>query len=148
MKYKTVGSRAEQSARSQFTTSWWSGMATMAIAVLMVGACGGSAAEVTTVPLSANAQAGLELARAAGCAPCHGSNGEGVDGLGSAFVGLFGTRVTLEDGTSVLADRDYLRRAITDPEAEVVPGYGSSMPGYELPAEDLETILDYLEEVR
>jgi len=111
----------------------------------LTGGCGGSNEPTTT--LTPTGQAGREVARAAGCAACHGSDGEGVEGLGPAFVGLFGSTVELADGSSVVADRDYLGRSIIEPDAQVTAGFSLPMPPYQLSGDDLSAILDYLEEV-
>ena len=51
--------------------------------------------------------------RSNGCAACHGANGQG--GVGPAFQGLYGSEVALDDGTTVTADDEYLRRSIEEP---------------------------------
>lgn len=115
--------------------------------MLLSASCGGDSDPTTTVELSPAAEEGLDAARTAGCAACHGSNGEGVDGLGPALVGLFGSEVTLEGGATITADRDYLSRSITHPDEAIVEGYGLPMPPYQLAEADLAAILDYLEEI-
>jgi cytochrome c oxidase subunit 2 len=52
---------------------------------------------------SSGSQSGAALAQSTGCAACHGDRGQG--GLGPAWKGLFGSRVTLSNGTVVTADR-------------------------------------------
>ena len=44
-------------------------------------------------------------------------------GVGPKFVGLYGSQVTLDDGSTVVADDAYIRRSITDPDAQRVAGY-------------------------
>jgi cytochrome c oxidase subunit 2 len=124
----------------------WSLTVLVLILALSAVACGDSTPAVS-IDLSPGGEAGLAAARAAGCAACHGSNGEGVDGLGTPLIGLFGSQVTLEGGAIVTADREYLSRAITDPKAEIPEGNNLPMPAYELADADLEVILDYLEEI-
>jgi cytochrome c oxidase subunit 2 len=54
------------------------------------------------------------------CGLCHGY----VDtGDGPTLRGLWGSRVTLDDGTAVTADAAYIRESIVDPDAKVVEGY-------------------------
>ena len=89
---------------------------------------------------------GRDSTRLLGCAACHGPDGEGVEGLGPSWQGLYGNPVTLTDGTVVIADRDYLRRSILEPDAQTLAGFTLPMPPYHLPGEQLEAILDYLEE--
>ena len=82
-----------------------------------------------------------------GCTGCHSLDGS--DGIGPTLQGIAGTkRTVVVDGTkkTMVADRDYLRRAIVEPNAEVVEGYDPVMPSFEstIPAEKLETLLDFL----
>lgn len=90
----------------------------------------------------------METARVLGCGACHGLDGQGVEGLGPSFEGLYGSQVALADGTSVTADRDYLRRSILEPEAEVVAGYSLPMPPYDPTARELEAMLDFIQELQ
>lgn len=95
--------------------------------------------------LSTEGEAGRELARTNGCSACHGRNGEG--GPGPAFTGLFGSTVELTDGTTVVADADYLFESIREPDAKVVTGYGFPMPGNDLSDTEIESVITYLEEL-
>lgn len=90
-------------------------------------------------------QAGWELAREQGCAACHGADGEG--NVGPAFAGLYGSEVALQDGSTVVADDDYLIRSIKDPNADKVEGYNLPMPGNDLSDAEIASILDYLREI-
>jgi cytochrome c oxidase subunit 2 len=95
--------------------------------------------------LSPAGQTGRELARSNGCAACHGLNGEG--GTGPALVGLYGSAVTLEDGSRVTADDAYLTESIRNPDAKLVPGYSIAMPAYDLDDAELASILAYVREL-
>jgi cytochrome c oxidase subunit 2 len=85
---------------------------------------------------------GKALANEYGCMACHGSSGEG--GTGPAWKGLYGSKVSLEDGRVVTVDRDYLVRSIVDPEADRPAGALLKMPKNTIPAVDVESIVDYL----
>lgn len=111
---------------------------------LMVAATTSCAPE-TSSPLTPDAEAGRMATRTLGCAACHGQDGEGVEGLGPSWQGLFGTEVVLADGTTVVADREYLRRSIEEPDAQTVSGFTLPMPPYQLSPADMEAILVYLE---
>ncbi len=80
-----------------------------------------------------------------GCGACHGSDGGG--GVGPAFVGLYGSEVTLADGDAVLADRDYLVESIVDPQAKIVEGYSLPMPRTELTDDEIDAVINYIEEL-
>ena len=90
-------------------------------------------------------QAGWKLARDKGCAACHGTNGEG--NVGPAFVGLYGSEVELQDGTTVIADDEYLIRSIKDPNADKVEGFNLPMPTNNLSDAEIDQILDYLRDL-
>lgn len=81
-----------------------------------------------------------------GCVGCHSLDGS--PGAGPTLKGLYGAQRTVVDKTgkhAVTADEPYLRRAVREPEAEVVDGY-EVMPAYgqELPDQDLDRIIRYL----
>lgn len=113
-------------------------------AVLAVAAACGSASSGPA--LSAPAQEGRLIAQAAGCNACHGTDGKG--GAGPAWVRLAGSTVTLTDGTSVVADRQYLARAITEPRAQVAAGFTIVMPPNTLSPDQVERVVDYIEALR
>jgi cytochrome c oxidase subunit 2 len=106
------------------------------------GADGGAPSELNLSPAG---EAGWQMARAKGCATCHGSAGQG--GVGPALAGLYGTEVALQDGTTVLADDTYLARSINDPNADKVEGYNLPMPQSNLSDAEIASILDYLREI-
>lgn len=80
---------------------------------------------------------------ASGCAACHGRDGEG--GVGPAWVGLAGSERTLDDGRTLVADVDYLRRSITDPGADVVAGYTIRMPVAALSETEVDDLVTYIQ---
>jgi cytochrome c1 len=87
------------------------------------------------------------------CASCHSIDGS--DGTGPTFKGLAGKTVQLEGGETATADRAYLERAITDPDADVVEGYSAgimaaAVNGFDLSSrpEDVQKLVDYIESVK
>jgi cytochrome c oxidase subunit 2 len=112
-----------------------------ALVSVSLSACGGS----DLPDLSVEAEQGRSIAGQAGCAACHGRNGAG--GVGPAWSGLAGSTRTLEDGTTVVADDEYLRRAIADPAVEIVDGYTVNMPVNNLTDEEIELVVTYIKEV-
>jgi cytochrome c oxidase subunit 2 len=124
-------------------------LAGIAVALLCFGAasCGDNGSD-----LSEAAQAGRDISRANGCASCHGSDGQG--GVGPSWVDLAGSEVKLkvpEDeggGTrSVIADDEYLLRAILEPGAEEVEGYTLKMPTNGLTEAEARSIVTYIKEL-
>lgn len=118
--------------------------AALATAFVLVGAaCAGNGGD--TSDLSAEAREGRELYNSSGCAGCHGRDGDG--GVGPSLIGLPGSERELIDGSTVIADHDYLVRAIMDPDAEIVVGYNLRMPSNRLTIEEVESLIAYIEEL-
>ena len=117
-------------------------MAAMAAVLLSVGvaSCGGDDTE-----LSELGQLGKTTANANGCASCHGVNGQG--GVGPTWIDLAGREVELADGTTVIADDEYLLRAILEPDAEEVAGYTIKMPANGLSEAEAANIVTYIKEL-
>lgn len=82
---------------------------------------GGGAAPAEETPV----QAGERLFTKLGCATCHSA---GTGQLGPKLANLSGHTVKLTDGTEIVADDDYLRESILDPQAKLVAGYLPVMP--------------------
>jgi len=130
-------------------------VATVSLALAAV-ACGGDGdndaadgASTTEAPAGTSAGGGgdpangEELARSMGCAGCHGQDFGG--GAGPSLVGLAGSDVLLEDGTTVVADTAYLVRSIANPSAERVADYNLKMPANSLNDEEIDDIVAYIE---
>lgn len=88
-----------------------------------------------------DAAQGAALAQSKGCMSCHQLDN---DVVGPRWTGLWGSQVELEDGTTVLADEEYLRRAITDPDAERVAGYFVAMPKVDLTDDEVSALVAYI----
>ena len=113
-----------------------------------LGACGGGDEDATTTTgpqLSAAAQEGERVAEAQGCTSCHRVSGEG--GIGPSWQGLAGSEVELADGSTVVADEEYLTTAIQDPNAQIVKGYNGIMPERELDDAEVAALVAYLQEL-
>jgi cytochrome c oxidase subunit 2 len=113
------------------------------VLTLLLAGCGGTS---VSEDLSPQAVQGQEVARSTGCTACHGDLGEG--GVGPAWIGLAGSEVELEDGSTVVADADYLRRSITEPESQVVSGYTITMPTTKLSDPEVAALIAYIQELQ
>lgn len=80
-----------------------------------------------TSPTRSMEEAGEALFNVRGCAGCHGV---GKEATAPSLVGLFGKERELEDGRRVIADEDYIRRSIYEPDTMTVKGYQKLMPSY------------------
>ena len=103
-----------------------------------VGACSKS----TPVPLSPEAERGLVILRSKACHICHSV--DGTPRMGPTLKGLFGTPRNMADGTSVVADEQYIRRSITDPGSQTVIGATTAMPKVDLTDEQLADLVAYI----
>src|SRR5262245_51080531 len=121
----------------------WPGVATASVlTVLSLASCGGDDDSSTVSP---TAERGREIARTSGCSACHGADGQG--GVGPAFVGLYGSQVTLADGSTVTADAAYLTEAIREPSATKVAGYDVDMPSNDLSDEQIADVIAFIREL-
>ena len=110
----------------------------------LVAACGGSGSTATpTSALTGPAAVGRQLAGQHFCGDCHSVDGSKRSA--PTWKGLANSTVELSDGRQVVADAEYLRRAITDPQAEVVKGSTTSMPHYNFTAEQVDALVAYIQ---
>lgn len=99
-------------------------------------AAGGADDEVT-------AARGEELFASNGCQACHSVDGS--DGIGPTFAGIFGREETMEDGTTVTVDEEYLVESIVSPNAKIVEGYQPVMAPFDfLSSAEVESLVEYL----
>ncbi len=74
-------------------------------------------------------QMGALLYQTKGCATCHSI--DGTRGTGPSWKGVYGSMQPLSDGTSVLADENYIHESILVPGAKIVKGYDNVMPVFQ-----------------
>jgi cytochrome c oxidase subunit 2 len=90
---------------------------------------------------------GRTLAEVNGCFKCHSIDGSVLDG--PTWLGLYGEGVQLEDGSVVVAEDDYIRNSILNPQDQIVAGFTDvSMPatfGRVLTDEDIAAIEAFIE---
>ncbi|MEQ8716495.1 MAG: cytochrome c [Acidimicrobiales bacterium] len=113
------------------------------LAAVALGCGSGPGEDIALSPLAAE---GRQIAAAQGCVSCHGQSGEG--GVGPSWRGLAGSEVSLLDGTTAAADPAYLRRAITEPGADIVEGYAVRMPENVLTDGEVDAVVAYILELR
>ena len=118
--------------------------AVVVTAALLV-ACGGDDAAEPEATLSPAAAAGFDVFSDNGCVSCHGANGQGD--IGPPLTELYGTEVSLDDGSTVVADDAYLRRAIAEPDAERVDGYEVAMPVNGLDDAEIESLIEWIRKI-
>lgn len=82
------------------------------------------------------------------CIGCHSVDGSRL--VGPSFQGLFGSQRQFDDGTSAVADENYLREAILNPAARIVQGYPNGMPASytALSERELSALIEYIKSVQ
>jgi cytochrome c oxidase subunit II len=91
---------------------------------------------------------GFAIMQINGCNACHSSDGSRL--VGPSHLGVYGQpRMVLRgrDKIEVVADEEYIKRSIYDPEYEIVEGYQKGlMQSYRdvLTDEDIQLIIEYL----
>jgi cytochrome c oxidase subunit 2 len=102
-----------------------------------------SSSDAVPAPASDDPQvlAGFEVAKKQACFGCHKVDGKGGKS-GPAF-----------DVTTSPADDAFLRESLTDPDAQITPGYrkgimSSAMGGRDLTEQELTELVAYLKAVR
>ncbi len=89
---------------------------------------------------------GAALAQSQGCAACHSTDGTTV--VGPTWKGLYGSQVTLTDGSTVTVDDAYLLESIVDPSAKIVQGFPTGVMiqtfGETLTEEQIDAIIEYM----
>jgi cytochrome c oxidase subunit 2 len=97
--------------------------------------------------LGTPAQAGERLFTEHACVTCHKPDSTG---RGPSLYGLYGSKVGLADGRSVLADENYLRESIVNSQAKVVQGYQPIMPAFQgmLSEDQLLQLIAYMKTLK
>ncbi len=90
---------------------------------------------------------GAGLLQKKGCLACHSI--DGTKKIGPTFKGLFGSRLVVVIAGKeheIIADEEYLRRAVMDPEADIVKGFPPVMPPQKdsVSRDELSSIIEYI----
>ena len=78
-----------------------------------------------------------------GCVSCHGV---GSSIPAPSLDGLFGSKVLLDNGESLIADENYIRESILEPQAKIVAGYKNIMPSFQgqLSDDEIISLIEYI----
>jgi len=95
-------------------------------------------------PASGLVDEGRLAAARQGCLGCHSADGS--PHIGPTWRDLYGRRVHLKSGATVVADDGYLTESMMDPQAKIVAGYAPVMPTYQGQLSPLEAaaIVEYI----
>jgi mono/diheme cytochrome c family protein len=91
---------------------------------------------------------GASVFEAKGCVACHSTDGS--PRVGPTLKGSWGTDVVLGDGITLRFDADYVRRSLSDPQAQARAGYPPAMPSYgkQLTKREIDALIAFLESLR
>ncbi len=81
------------------------------------------------------------------CFGCHSLDGTAA--AGPTFLGLAGSTRNFTDGTSAVADDNYLRTSIVNPSSQIVEGYPNVMPGQyavTMTSEQIDALVAFIKE--
>ena len=93
-------------------------------------------------------EAGKELYRSKACVTCHSV--DGTPGVAPSFLGRFGKKEKLSDGSEVLVDENYIRESILNPQAKVVQGFQPVMPTFQgvLKDRQIDALIAYIKSLK
>jgi mono/diheme cytochrome c family protein len=117
------------------------GAAAVVAAIAPVATANATAATAAADP----AAHGAQLVKDYGCTACHATDSKRL--VGPGWGGLYGSKVGLTDGSTVLADDAYLAQSLRQPDAKVVAGYPKgTMPPYAtlLKDDEVDAIVAYI----
>jgi cytochrome c2 len=83
---------------------------------------------VNGAPVSA--ERGSVLFQRMGCMGCHTVDGSTGTGVGPTMKDLYGSERNFRDGSTAIADENYLRQKIKNPGTSIVAGYDEGMPSF------------------
>lgn len=103
---------------------------------------------VAVASAASPAERGKDLYSQRGCLACHSVDGRKM--IGPSFKNLYGATETLEDGSSVEVDENYLRESIYEPQAKMVKGYAPSMPSFKgiLSEDEVTALIEYIKTLK
>lgn len=85
--------------------------------------------EMTEAERAQLVQLGASVYEHKGCNACHTT--DGTQRYGATFASLWGTHVTLVDGSTRLVDEPFIRDALVNPRVVRQPGYRDVMPNFD-----------------
>lgn len=102
--------------------------------------------EIGSLPL---AQRGAKLFQIKACASCHNVDNP-ANKVGPSLYQILGKNRDFADGSSAVADENYLRHSILDSKAQVVKGFQPVMPAFQgqLSETELSALIEYIKELK
>jgi len=95
------------------------------------------------------AQRGEKLYSGKGCVACHSTDGS--TRVGPSWRGLYGRTEEMDDGQKIVADDNYIRESILNPNAKIVKGFkGGLMPVFQGQLSELQlaSLVEYIKSLK
>ncbi len=82
------------------------------------------------------------------CAGCHSL--DGAVGAGPSWKGIFGRTGVMTAGPDIVADENYIRESILEPQAHIVKGFGPVMPSFKgiLQDKEIDAIISFMKTLK
>ncbi len=92
------------------------------------------------------AQNGERLFASLSCAACHNNR---PDARGPNLANVYGSKLALTNGSTIIADDEFLRNAILNPSQHVTEGYAPIMPTYQgqISEEGVISLIEYIKQL-
>lgn len=92
-----------------------------------------------------SAARGERLYTANACQTCHSLDGSQL--VGPSFAGLYGADRQFADGSTGVADEDYISNSIINPADNIVEGYNNVMPPYNYLSDgEIQSLVEFIKE--
>ncbi len=108
-----------------------------------------SAASVQSAVVQTSlAQQGRVVHETKGCIACHSV--DGTTKVGPTHKGLFGSKVELANGKTIVADENYIRNHIENPQSNTVKGFNPVMPTFKglLTELEMNALIAYIKSIK
>jgi cytochrome c oxidase subunit 2 len=107
-----------------------------------------SAAVAVKKPTLTLVEQGRVVHETKGCVACHSV--DGTNHIGPSHKGLFGSKVELADGKSVVADENFIREHIENPAAHPIKGYNPVMPTFKglITEAEMNALIAYIKSLK
>ena len=94
------------------------------------------------------ADMGQRIFQTRGCTACHSIDGK--PGIGPSIKGLWDKKRVFEDGSTLIADANYIRESLVNPSAKVVKGFAPRMPPYQgqLSEDEITQVVEFIKTLK
>lgn len=116
--------------------------------IVLAGSVREEVASSTNIPVSI--ETGEKVFQRIGCSACHSTDGTTGGLRGPSLKGTFGSERRFDDGTTAVADEEYIKTAILNPGDTIVEGFEQNMPSFQgiLEDEEIESLVLFIKSLQ